>query len=99
MNTKTLKVVAHLTAKSGRVEETRKVLMALLEKTRAEEGCIVYELMQNNADPADFTFVEEWSCDETLDAHLRSSHIQELVSRSEELLAGSADIRRYTLLG
>jgi quinol monooxygenase YgiN len=36
-------------------------LASLLEPTRSEVGCIIYELMQNEADPADFTFYEEWT--------------------------------------
>ena len=94
----TLRVVAHLTAKPDKVEETRAALTTLIHPTRAEEGCIRYELMQNNADPSDFTFVEEWSSDEALDAHLQTDHINLLVSRAEDLLAAPPDIRRYTLL-
>jgi quinol monooxygenase YgiN len=94
----TIRVVAHLTAKQDKIDETRAALSALIEPTRREEGCIVYELMQNNADPADFTFVEEWTGDETLDAHLQSAHIRTLQSKGDELFAAPPDIRRYTLL-
>jgi quinol monooxygenase YgiN len=98
MTARTVRVVAHLTAKQDKIEETRVALTALIEPTRGEEGCIVYDLMQNNADPADFTFVEEWKSDATLDAHLQSAHIRTLQSRGDELFAAPPDIRRYTLL-
>ena len=94
----TLRVVAHLTAKPGKIEETRAALTGLVDPTRAETGCIRYELLQNNSHPTDFTFVEEWSGDDALDAHLQSDHIKLVVSKAEELLAAPADIRRYTLL-
>ena len=94
----TLRVVAHLTAKPDKIAETREMLLSLIGKTRAENGCILYELMQNNSDPTDFTFVEEWSDDATLDAHLQTDHIKELVSKAGDLLAAPSDIRRYTLL-
>lgn len=93
-----IRVVAHLISKPDRIEETRGALLSLVEKTRAESGCIAYELMQNNDDPTDFTFVEEWTGDDTLDAHLKTDHINELVSMADELLAQPSDIRRYTLL-
>jgi quinol monooxygenase YgiN len=93
-----LRVVAHLKAKADKIEETRAALTALIDKTRAEDGCIVYELMQNNDDPTNFTFVEEWIDEAALDAHLQSDHIKDLVSRADELLAAPSDIRRYTLL-
>src|SRR5262245_47736377 len=94
----TLRVVAHLRSRPEKIEETRKVLEGLVEPTRAETGCVGYELMQNNDDPTDFTFVEEWMGDDVLDAHLKTDHIQQLVARADELLAAPSDIRRYTLL-
>lgn len=94
----TLRVVAHLRAKPDKIEETRNELTGLIEPTRAEAGCIVYELMQNDADPTDFTFVEEWSGNDALDAHLLTEHIQKVVARAGELLAAPPDIRRYKVL-
>ncbi len=81
MLTKTVRVVAHLKARPDKVEETRAVLIKLVEKTRAEDSCTVYELLQNDGDPTDFTFVEEWSSDAALNEHLQSEHIRTLQSR------------------
>ena len=94
----TLRVVAHLRAKPDKIEETKNALMSLVEPTRNETGCIVYELMQNDADPTDFTFVEEWSGNDELNAHLKTDHIQRVVARAEELFSAPPDIRRYTVL-
>ena len=93
-----LRVVAHITAKPDTVDETKKVLLGLIEPTRAEEGCVTYELLQNNADPTDLTFVEEWSGDGALDAHLATPHIQKALEPFGDLLAAPPDIRRYTLI-
>jgi quinol monooxygenase YgiN len=93
-----IKVVARLISRSGHIAETRAALEALIEPTRAEEGCILYELMQNNADPTDFTFVEEWTTDAALDEHLQTEHLRELQSKEDELLAAPPDIRRYSLI-
>lgn len=95
----TLRVVAHLRAKADKVEETREALTSLIEPTRTETGCILYELMQNDDDPTDFTFVEEWSGNDSLDVHLLTEHIQKVVARADELFAAPPDIRRYTLIG
>lgn len=94
----TLRVVAHLKARPEKIVETREALMSMIEQTRAEEGCIVYELMQNDVDPTDFTFVEEWTGDAELGAHLQSDHVQSVIARAEELFAAPPDIRRYTLI-
>ena len=93
-----LRVVAHLTSKPETVAETREALEGFIDPTRAEAGCIYYELMQNNDDPTDFTFVEEWTTDAALDAHLQSDHIRKLQSQADDLLSAPPDVRRYTLV-
>lgn len=70
----------------------------MVAPTRAEDGCIVYEMLQNDVDPTDFTFVEEWTGEAELASHLQSSHVQAVIAQAEELLAGPPDIRRYTLI-
>ena len=98
MPKETLRVVAHLKARPDRIEETRAALIDLIHATRVEDGCITYELMQNNADPTDFTFVEEWTDDAALETHLQTEHINHVVKRADELFSAPPDIRRYTLL-
>jgi quinol monooxygenase YgiN len=98
MTPKTIRVVARLISNPDRIEETREALTALVAPTRAEDGCILYELSQNNDDPTDFTFVEEWTTDAALDTHLESDHIRKLQSQADELLARPPDVRRYTLV-
>ncbi|MDQ2856133.1 MAG: antibiotic biosynthesis monooxygenase, partial [Acidobacteriota bacterium] len=61
MSQNTLRVVARIMALPDKVDEVRSLLEALVEPTRNEAGCISYELLQNKSDPADFTFVEEWT--------------------------------------
>lgn len=94
----TLKVVAHLISRPDSINETREVLIGLIEPTCAEAGCISYELHQNTADPTDFTFIEEWTDDASLDAHLESAHLAAAREKLGDLLAEPADIRRYRLI-
>ena len=94
----TVRVVARITALPERVNDVRTLLEALIEPTRSEAGCISYELLQNKADPTDFTFVEEWASDQALDAHLGTEHVQNAISGTAALLAAPPDIRKYSLL-
>ncbi len=87
-----------MVAKPGSVGEVREVLSGLVAPTRAEAGCVSYELLQNRADATDFTFVEEWESDAALDAHLTTEHIREALSRLPGLLAAEPDIRRYSVV-
>ena len=61
MRDQAVRVVARVVARPGKEDELRALLRGLIEPTRREPGCVTYELLQNTADPTDFTFVEEWS--------------------------------------
>lgn len=98
MSNSTLRVVAHLVALPDKIEDLKTLLLSLIEPTRQEPGCIQYELYQNQTDPTDFTFIEEWENAELLDAHLASSHIQNAIPKLTGIAAGPPDIRRYHLL-
>ncbi len=98
MSQPTLRVVAHLIAFPDKVEELKSLLLSIIEPTRQEAGCIKYELLQNQADPTDFTFVEEWESADLLELHLASIHIQTAVLKLAGLAVEPPDIRRYQLL-
>lgn len=93
-----IRVVAHVTAKPDKIEETRNALLQLIEPTRGESGCVRYELLQNEADPADFTFVEEWASREALDEHFRTEHFNAANSAAGDLLSAPPDIRTYKVV-
>ena len=98
MSKPTLRVVARLVAFPDKVAELKSLLLSIIEPTRQEAGCIKYELLQNQVDPTDFTFVEEWESAALLEQHLASTHIQTAVQQLEGLAVGPPDIRRYELL-
>jgi quinol monooxygenase YgiN len=98
MNFGTVQVVATLKAKEGKREELTAILLDLVADTREEKGCIKYELLLNNADKTEFVFVEEWTTDAALDAHLKSAHLQSARAKAAQLLAQEPDIRRYSLV-
>jgi quinol monooxygenase YgiN len=98
MSNPTLRVVARLVALPDKVEELKVILIGLIEPTRAEKGNLKYQLLQNRADPTDFTFVEEWETEADLEAHLKSTHIQTAIGQLDNLVAINPDIQRYNLI-
>lgn len=98
MSANSLRVVARVKALPDKVDATRLILLALIDPTRKESGCISYEMLQNKAEPTDFTFVEEWESDKALDSHIASKHLGEAVSKLTGLLAEAPDIRKYSLV-
>src|SRR4029077_19123605 len=90
-----LRVVARIKARPDTVGEVRELLCGLVEPTRKESGCISYELLQNRKDPTDFTFVEIWASDASLDSHAASEHLKAIGPKLTALVAEAPDIRTY----
>jgi quinol monooxygenase YgiN len=95
MEEDTLRVIAGVKARPGKVNELLSVLSSLVEPTRKEPGCLSYTLLQNNEDPADFTLIEEWQNNKALESHFATKHFKDALSKLPNLVAAEPDIRRY----
>ena len=98
MATDTLRMVVTMTAPDGKADELRAVLESLVEPSRAEAGCLQYELLENLDDPNQFTFVEEWRDAAAIDAHAKTDHFKEGMGKLKGLLAGRPELRRCRLV-
>ena len=86
-----INVVAVITAKPGSEDVVREALKGLVEPTRDEAGCIVYDLSESAVAPGTFITVEEWDGQSDLDAHMQTPHIQSaLAVLGSELAAAPA---------
>ncbi|AVR97081.1 putative quinol monooxygenase [Pseudoduganella armeniaca] len=72
-------VVANITAKEGQREVVRAALEAVVPPSRAESGCLRYELHVDNANADRFVMLEEWTGAEALAAHEKTAHFRDLV--------------------
>lgn len=86
-----LTVIARLKARSGSEEELARALQSLLAPTRAEAGCITYDLHRSHEDPGLFVFTESWASREAWEAHMKTPHLAEFSAR-QPLLAESWDL-------
>ncbi len=89
-------VIARFNAKPDSIDALRTRLLAMLEPSRKEAGCIRYDLLNNSADPTDFTYVEEWASQAAIDAHMQTPHLKALLVDTAPLIASPADVRCLT---
>ncbi|MEQ8305459.1 MAG: putative quinol monooxygenase [Hoeflea sp.] len=76
-------VIADIRIKAGSQYEFFAAARAMLAATRAEPGCIRYDLEQNIEDAEHLTFVEEWETRDALAAHFKTEHMAEWRTASE----------------
>ena len=76
-------VLANIVAKANQIELVKAELLKLIEPTRAEEGCINYDLHLNNENPAHFMMFENWASAELLQKHSESAHFIAFVTATE----------------
>lgn len=91
-----LTVVAELIAKPGREAEVKQELLAMVEATRLEEGCVQYDLHVTTDQPGSFVFYENWTSREALDRHNASPHLQAFGAKAADLLAQPPRVLTYT---
>nr|WP_315399747.1 putative quinol monooxygenase [uncultured Duganella sp.] len=82
-------VVATITAHTGSELLVRSALDQVVPPSRAEPGCIRYDLHQDLGDPASFVMLEAWDDAEALARHDASPHLLELV----KTIGAVADIK------
>ena len=90
-------LMAEVKAKAGQEETVGKALLAMVEPTLKEEGCICYNLHRSTKDKARFMFYEQWASQEVLTAHGQTPHMKTLQQAINGLVE-SASVTFYELM-
>ena len=85
-----LTIVAKIEAKESKASFVKAELQKLIEATRLERGCLQYDLHQDNSDPNQFLFFENWDTRENWLAHMESEHIQNYMKATEGFIESFA---------
>lgn len=93
-----LTVIAKVRAKPEHRAEVERELRALIGPTRAEPGCLNYDLHASQQDPNVFLFYENWTDRAALNAHAASPHMNAWREKQPGLLAHGVEINLYDML-
>ena len=99
MGNNNITVLVRIKAKPGMEEEVKKELLSLVTLTRAEAGCLLYDLNQSAEDSSLFMFYENWVCKKDLDEHLAMPYLKSHMKKASEILAGPAEITLWERIG
>ena len=90
-----LTLVAEMTAQPGKADELRAALLACIEPTRQETGCVEYFLHESTGTPGHFVFYENWVSAEALAEHMQKPHLVKLGSQVPDLVEGAPRILTF----
>ena len=95
----TTTIFATVTAHPEFISEVKAALQAIVPLTRAETGCIRYELFRADKDTCTFHLLETYQDDAALGSHHQSPHFAALVASLENKLAADIQIDRFVVIG
>lgn len=78
-----LTIIARILAKEEKRDLVKAELVKLIESTRAEEGCINYDLHQDNKNKNLFLFHENWESRELWQNHMNNPKLAEYLKATE----------------
>lgn len=92
---KMIRIIAEHIIKKECIEKYHQLAKELVEKSRAEAGCVSYELEQNIEDERVHVFVESWADQEAIDTHNQSEHFKRLVPQLGALFDGKESVKKF----
>jgi quinol monooxygenase YgiN len=95
---KKVTVIARCKAKPGKEAEVKKEILALVKPTRAEAGCINYDLHVSADDPRLFVLYENWRSKKDLDEHLATPYLERFKGLAGLLLSEPIDITLWEMV-
>ena len=79
--------IANFKANPGRETDLERILTAMVAPTRAEEGCVNYDLHVHADDPTRYVLYEGWSSPQALDLHMTLPHFQKMLEELDGVVA------------
>ncbi len=83
MNDEKIVLVARLKVKDDKIEEAKKVSLAIVADSRAEKENINYDIHQAIDDPTVFVWHETWTSKAAIDEHFETDFFKEFLRRSK----------------
>ena len=91
-------VIVKFRTKTGLRDDMINLAKAAITPSRNEEGCILYEFLEDPYDLGSFTFYEKWRSREDLELHFEEPHFKEFAQHSPELIEGERTFETFEVV-
>lgn len=92
MSSTEIRVVAIVDARPGDEPAVADIIQACVAPTRQEAGCRSYAAHRDTQNPTRFVFIERWDSHASLDAHMRTPHLQAMAAALKPLVARPLEV-------
>lgn len=86
-----IRIIAKSTVGTDKMQDFLRIAEELIIETIKEDGCISYELCQDNNDEHVFYFIEFWKNSNYFRTHMNSSHFKKLFPLIESIREDNLD--------
>ena len=76
-------IISNITVKPGKLKFVKAKLQKLVKGTRSKEGCLQYDLHQDNENTSHFLIFEIWKSSALWQAHMDSQYMEDYMSETE----------------
>ena len=85
-------------AKDDHIAQLKKLLEDMIVPSRHEDGCLKYDIFQDQKEPKKFIVIESWANEEALEGHKVSEHYIHYKSHYEPYTADKYSNELYILM-
>jgi quinol monooxygenase YgiN len=90
-------VVGRVRTDASKRDELVGIGQRVAAASRAEPGCIRYQVCQDTENEDEFVFVEEWESEAALQQHFASPHIAEFMAAVPGAIVGPPEVKFHTI--
>ena len=92
-------LIAKHRAKPGRADAYEARMLADLEQTRADPGCLQFHVHRGRSDRSQFVIYEVWASMKALREHFEEPFVQRFVEDSAEYIEGDMEVEWLVMSG
>jgi quinol monooxygenase YgiN len=87
-----ISIIAKFKVNEGEEQNFLTLTKDLIQASKAEAGCIEYDLHKNIKEPLTFCMIEKWKDQEAVDFHNKTSHFTNAVPKIVEIAQAEIDV-------
>ena len=95
MTEKRLMVLARFKARTGAQEQLKSILQQMAQEAANDNGCLRFELAQNDKDGTLFMFSECWATRQDLENHQKMPYISHYRDKRRPFLEGDPEVTTW----